>query len=215
LGNSLIARKLNAAGTLNCNGSKWYSNAIGAIIRNEKYAGNSLLQKYYVSDHLTKLKKVNKGELPKYYAENTHPAIVSVETYEQAQLVRLERAVTQGAEKVMYPFTSKIVCGSCGRHYKRKKGLGRFYWQCSTFLQEGKVACPAKQIPESILIEHTDGLEFEQILVTGDNTFAITLSDGKMLNREWQFTSRCESWTDEMREAARQRNLERSGRNNG
>jgi hypothetical protein len=77
-------------------------------------------------------------------------------------------------------------------------------------LQEGKAACPAKQIPESVLIEQTDGLEFEQILVTGENTFAITLSDGKILSREWQFTSRRESWIDEMRETARQRNLERS-----
>ena len=60
------------------------------LLRNEKYAGNALLQKEFTIDHLTKARARNRGELPMYFAEGSHPAIVSVETFDAAQQ-RLER----------------------------------------------------------------------------------------------------------------------------
>ena len=42
------------------------------------------------TDSLTKKMKVNEGEVPQYYVENSHPAIVSDEFYEEVQL-ELER----------------------------------------------------------------------------------------------------------------------------
>ena len=40
------------------------------ILENEKYTGNTLLQKTYVNNHLEKKKVRNSGELPMYYAED-------------------------------------------------------------------------------------------------------------------------------------------------
>jgi hypothetical protein len=36
-------------------------------------------------DFLTKKKKANEGEVPQYYVENSHPAIVPPETFDLAQ----------------------------------------------------------------------------------------------------------------------------------
>ena len=63
----------------------WTAKRVLELLKNEKYAGNALLQKKYVADHLSKKEKRNFGELPRYYAEGTHPAIVSPETFKRTQ----------------------------------------------------------------------------------------------------------------------------------
>lgn len=55
---------------------KWKSTTVESILTNEKYKGAALLQKYYTADFLTRKQKVNKGEVPQYYVENSHPAII-------------------------------------------------------------------------------------------------------------------------------------------
>ena len=62
------------------------------MLSNEKHTGNLLLQKSFRNNHLEKKKCPNRGELPQYYAEGTHEAIVDMDTYEKAQevLVRLD-----------------------------------------------------------------------------------------------------------------------------
>jgi DNA invertase Pin-like site-specific DNA recombinase len=215
MGASLIARKLNDQGIPAYLGGEWRSGGVMNLIRNEKYMGDSLLQKKYVSDHLSKKLKRNRGDLPMYYSKGTHAAIIDADTFELAQKLREERASTIGAERRTYPFTGKMVCGICGKHYKRKKGVGRFYWQCSTYLAHGKSRCAAKQIPESTLYSLTDGLSFTRIDVIGERTVEVLCSDGSVVRREWDYRSRSESWTEEMRETASARQLERSVKQNG
>ena len=72
--NSPVARRL-----------KFSRSTIAEIVHNEKYAGDRLLQKIYSSDHITKKQLRNKGELPKFFAEGTHDAIIGKETYEKVQ----------------------------------------------------------------------------------------------------------------------------------
>jgi hypothetical protein len=123
----------------------WSAPRIAAIIKNEKYAGNALLQKQYVKDHITKKLIVNKGALPKYYVENTHQPIIDMETFTKAQKIMDENRKHYAGKKEdgLYPFTGKIVCGKCGKNFKRKTTHGRISWNCSTFLQFGKKECPA------------------------------------------------------------------------
>ena len=49
----------------------------------------------YVSDHLTKREAWNKGWLPQYYAEDTHPAIIDMET------LRWRRKLWSDAEAIL------------------------------------------------------------------------------------------------------------------
>ena len=54
--------------------------------------------------------------------EGTHEGIVSRETWELAQQIREQRRNKKiaGSKKPVYPFTSMIECGCCGKHYQHK-----------------------------------------------------------------------------------------------
>ena len=209
MGITAIAQRLNSQGIPSSLGGAWHPTRVGELLKNEKLTGNSMLQKYYTEDHLTKKQKRNKGEKDRYFAEGTHPAIISTEVFDEAQRLRAERAAhfkARDNSRNTYPFSGVILCENCGKHYKRKKGAGKFYWQCSTFLQEGKAVCPAKQIPEDILLTVAT-MKFTQIRVPKANMLVITLPDGTEIERKWQDRSRRASWTDEMRQKARERAL--------
>ena len=216
-----IARALEAGGVPTVSGGKWNDSRVRDILKNEKYIGNALLQKKYVADHLTKRLVRNHGELTQYYVEGTHDAIIDPDIYELAQ-----RRIAQNTEKcnikkpttARYPFSGKIVCGNCGKHFGRKTTHGRVSWICMTFQFDGKSACPAKQIPEPTLMavccDVLGILEFDKrvfterisgIQVTAPNELLFLLADGHTETRVWKDRSRRDSWTDEMKEAARQR----------
>lgn len=73
-----IARELTKEGIKNGIGrTQWHSSGIIKILRNEKYIGDALLQKTYTVDFLTKKRVKNDGQVPQYYVENNHPAIIS------------------------------------------------------------------------------------------------------------------------------------------
>jgi len=74
----------------------WQGTTVKSILRQEKYTGNAILQKGYTVDFLNKVSKPNQGEVPQYYVENSHPAIISQETYDLAQ-AELEALVKQNA----------------------------------------------------------------------------------------------------------------------
>ena len=60
----------------------WQRATVESILRNEKYKGSALLQKTYTVDFLTKTMKVNEGEVPQYYVECSHPAIIEPSEWE-------------------------------------------------------------------------------------------------------------------------------------
>lgn len=219
MGGGKIAQKLKVMKVDTENGGIWNSDRVLAIIKNEKYTGNALLQKKYVVDHLSKKLLKNKGNLPKYYAKSTHPAIIDQATFDRAQAVlqerRLKCSVKSGSGS-RYPFSSIILCELCGKKYKRRSQKGKAAWFCSTYLKEGKSACPSKQIPEPVLyslcnqvlgLDEFDAVIFQRnvskILVTEPNKVTFVFHAGHQVEKEWQHFSRSESWTDEMREAAR------------
>lgn len=80
-----IANLLNEKGTPSFRGKEWSTTVIGAVIRQEKYTGCCMLQKYYVEDCIDHKMRKNHGELPMFYVEDTHPAIISKETFDRAQ----------------------------------------------------------------------------------------------------------------------------------
>ena len=80
-----IAKDLNNRNITRCLGGKWNSQRIRDLLSNEKYLGNALLQKKYRNNHLEKKLIHNDGQLPKYYAEGTHDAIVDEELFNLAQ----------------------------------------------------------------------------------------------------------------------------------
>lgn len=205
---------------------KWAAPYLRRILRNEKYMGDALLQKTYISDHLTKRTFMNRGERPQYYAENTHPAIIDRGTYEKAQEImnlRWEQANVQKPTNARYPFSNMIVCGYCGWHFRHRTNPRRITWQCSNYLRHGRKACCAKQIPEDTLIdlicevlgisEVTEEAirQLKEIRIPEPNQITFCFLDGREEHREWHEHSRAESWTDEMKQKARQQMKRRYG----
>ncbi len=56
--------------------SQWQFSTIQSILSNEKYKGDAIINKTYITDCISKKVIVNNGERPKYYVENSHPAII-------------------------------------------------------------------------------------------------------------------------------------------
>ena len=65
-------------------------------------------------DFLTKKKKVNEGEIPQYYVEGNHEAIISPEVFEQVQRELERRKSSKGRHSSVHLFSGKIKCGQCG-----------------------------------------------------------------------------------------------------
>lgn len=86
-GSNRIARELEEEGIKGWNGkAKWYESTIRGILTIEKYKGYALLQKTYTVDFLTKKRVDNNGEVPQYYVEESHSAIIDKEMQEAVQL---------------------------------------------------------------------------------------------------------------------------------
>lgn len=108
-----IAEYLKAQGIPTPSGKsyKWTKNTINSILRNEKYKGDALLQKTYTTDFLEHKVEKNRGHLPQYYVENSHPAIIDKEEWEivQAELMRREKIGAAYSGNSI--FSSKLICG--------------------------------------------------------------------------------------------------------
>lgn len=112
-----IAKNLTEQGIPSPSGkSQWNATTIKRMLRNEKYIGDALLQKTFTIDFLTKKKNINRGELPQYYVENNHEAIVDRETFDAVQLV----LDNKGRKSSTTIFSSKLVCGDCGHFFGSK-----------------------------------------------------------------------------------------------
>ena len=85
-----IARELNAERPRN---RPWRRELIEYILKNERYAGNALLQKRYSTDTFPPQQKRNKGEREMYFVQNSNDAIVDLEIFERVQRLRARREV--------------------------------------------------------------------------------------------------------------------------
>ena len=214
LGATSIMKGLNEDGILTRTGKPWRTEGVLKILRNYNYTGNLILQKTYRENHLTKRKMKNNGEKPQYHAVGTHEAIIDLATFEAVQEEIARRAEHYSGKKTTvatYPFTGLIVCANCGKHYKRKTTATGIVWICATYNTHGKKACAdSKAIPESVLYELTADTplgDLTAIRAEKDNTLAFCFKNGEQTVKRWKDRSRRESWTEEMKEKARQQAL--------
>jgi regulator of replication initiation timing len=116
-----IAKHLTEEGIPTPGGKeKWGSTTIKSILTNEKMKGDALLQKSYTTDFLTKKKKINEGEIPQYYVENAHPAIIEPAIFDIVQLEMQQRKPGENRHSGAGLFASRIKCGECGSWYGSK-----------------------------------------------------------------------------------------------
>lgn len=155
-----IAKELNAEGVPTVAGGKWQDTTILYILKNEKYKGDALLQKYYTEDSLKKKKIRNHGEVDSFYVEDNHSPIISKEIWDKVQKEIRRRAETKGniqgdTSKYTrrYPLTDMLYCSKCGAPLKRriwnsKQNCRKVMWQCSNYVKNGKSACTGTTIDD-------------------------------------------------------------------
>ena len=115
---------------------QWRPETVKSILANEKYKGDAILQKTFCTDFLTKKMKVNEGEVPQYYVENSHPAIISPEMFEAVQAELAKRKRSNHRNYTPHCFSGRIFCDECGALYGSKVWNSRTQykatvWQCN------------------------------------------------------------------------------------
>lgn len=147
--------------------SEWSTTTIRSILSNEKYKGDAIINKTFTVDCLTKEVRKNNGERPKYYVENSHPAIIDAETFGRAQEEMARRTgkrnvkqtgtkTEQGKYSSKYALTELLICGECRTPYRRctwtARGQKKVVWRCIKRLDYGKKYCHnSPTIDEEIL----------------------------------------------------------------
>ena len=217
-------KQLEEMGVKSYKGQHFGNTSIRQILGNITYTGNLLFQKEYTVDPISKKSRKNQGELPQYWVENTHEAIIPMEVYQAVQeekARRRELGVFANWSINTSCFTSKIKCGRCGKSYQRSNRKGRkdpdanyTVWICGTRRKTGNAQCQNKDIPEPMLKEACAAVlgldEFDEtvfseqinhIEIPAPYEMVFYFKDGRIVPHRLQSTMRKDCWTDDRRAA--------------
>ena len=138
---------------------RWFQTTISDILHNEKYAGNLLMQKSFISDPIEHTRVDNRdAKIKQYYKENNHPAIVDQETWQMVQIMSAMRDLHRGC--VQYPFYGFLKCPICGQNLVRflhPRNTKTYAWTCGGVhsekgnLRRHRSSCPPFSILESYI----------------------------------------------------------------
>ena len=153
----MIQKRLEAEQIPNLDGKfRWQITAIRSILTNEKYCGDVLMQKTFISDCISRKVIRNTGQLPMYLVQNHHEGIVERKTFDAAQAELARRNARKSPSKKYaptgkasyaskYALSERLVCGECGTLYRRctwaKRGKKRVVWRCVSRLDYGTRYC--------------------------------------------------------------------------
>ena len=145
IGMNEIATRLNK---LNVRKETWRHGTIRCILTNEKYIGDTLLQKHFSTDTLPFRSVRNRGEKEQYYVSGTHKPIIEKTVFDNAQRMLADRDKPSGLAKERSPFSKKIVCGNCGNTFRRRPRKNCVCWVCRKH-DESAENCDIRQIRET------------------------------------------------------------------
>ncbi len=134
---------------------KWSDSTIISILTNEKYKGDALLQKKFTVDYLTKKTKKNEGEVPQYYVEDSHPAIIRPVEWEAVQAEFARRKGLGKAYSGTSVFSARLVCGDCGEFFGSKvwhstDEYRKEIWRCNHKFDGGKKCTTPHLVTEQV-----------------------------------------------------------------
>lgn len=161
-----IANYLNENKIRTQNGNEWVAGNVRRLLRNEKYIGRVILNRYTNSGITSSNRKIKRPESEWIIHENMIPAIIDMDTWTKAQEV-IEKRLDQtkegsltGSRKVKNIFYNKLFCAHCGKHYvrvvttkKRKSGdeIKQTNYMCSN--RRMRKSCDNTMISHNIVVE--------------------------------------------------------------
>lgn len=185
-----IAKELTEQGIPSPTGKKkWYYGTIRRMLQNEKYKGDALLQKSFTTNFLTKQTKVNEGELPQYYVENNHEAIIDKDTFD---LVQYELKIRERRGSASQ-FSGMLVCATCGAVYGSKvwhsnSKYRRVIYRCNQ-KYEGEVKCNTphvtdEEVKEWFVIATNKLIENKDEVIENMKVLLVMCSDTEDIQQE-------------------------------
>ncbi len=131
----------------------WTSTSILGMLTNERYVGDTLLQKTFTEEQFNRHR--NTGEMDMYCVQEHHAAIIRREDFDAAAVLLEQRAAEKNIQKSVnkyqnrYTFSGLIRCAECGGTFKRgvNSGKGGKYaaWCCGTHIED-KNKCSIQSI---------------------------------------------------------------------
>lgn len=234
-----IGKALDAAGIPTKNECRrWSDPSIKSILTNVTYTGNMLFQKKYTTDPISKKRKKNTGELPQYYAENTHEPIIDMQTFQHAQdeMARRRSLGFRGNKSLnLCCFSGKIKCESCGKSYvkSRKRVQAKHssygdhvtYWHCTSTKKKGGHCAVGGAISDIALRRECAkvlGLpdfdeqifldQVDYISIPDRQIMVFHMKDGRTIENHWKKISHKDRWTPEAKERISKRHRARKTR---
>lgn len=145
----------------------WIPSTLDSMLRNEKYMGDTILQKSYTVDFLSKKRVMNDGTIQKFHIEEDHEAIILPDMWQAVQMeierrdayVKAHKNNAYGQRSEVNPFFGKIVCGECNSSYSRTKykakdGHEIRKWRCgSCNKSNGHKVCYNRYVEEDAFIK--------------------------------------------------------------
>lgn len=142
-----IATKMNQHKIPPMYGKCWRPSRITDVLTNEKYVGDTLLQKRFTTESLPFRQVPNRGEKPQYYISNTHEPIIERNLFDTVQELLKSRNQNLDFTPQISAFSRKIKC-ICGGTFKRKKNNNKIYWVCRNHNHKSIKECDIRQIGE-------------------------------------------------------------------
>lgn len=174
-----IAKYLKSEGIKTPSGksTNWTKNTVSSILSNEKYKGDALLQKTFTDNYLNHSVVKNTGQIPQYYVENSHPAIIERDMWEQVQIESKRRDEMGAKYSSSDIFSSKLICEDCGDFYGKKKWHSNtkyesYTYQCNSKFHKNKQKCK------------TPNLKEEDIKLKFIKAYNIVLKDKKRIEQD-------------------------------
>ncbi len=125
---------------------------------------------------LTKKTKINEGEIPQYYVENSHEAIISPAVFDEVQHQMAVRHPGKNRLSCTGAFSSRIKCGDCGGWYGSKvwhsnDKYRKVVWQCNHKFDGGE-KCTTPHLDETavkaLFLKAANAIFDERDTIRGD-----------------------------------------------
>ena len=186
---------LNDKGYTTKQGRKWNGNSVNRVLKNEKFKGQVILNRYGKTD-ITGTNKRVINPINEWIVHNDAlPKIVSVEQFDEAQEIMKTRTRStvknkgsnrrqvRGKKVVKNVFHNKIFCGKCGSDYIResatkiKKGekVREYFYGCRNRRNTQRVAkkCSNRGISHKTLVDELDKIGKKiNVLEFGESTLS-------------------------------------------
>ena len=159
-----IAAELTKRGIKTPSGKDvWNQQTVRRMLSNEKYKGDALLQKEFTVDFLQKKMKKNEGEVPQYYVEGNHEAIISPAVFDMVQAELARRKHGGSRYSGVSIFSNTIRCGDCGGWYGSK------VWHSTDQYRKVIYRCNHKYKDEKCQTPHVTEEEIKALFIKAYN----------------------------------------------